>query len=179
VWIDLVLGLVLFGVAAAFVTVLMHAFLRVPYVPTSRWIAKEMIKAAKLKGHEHVYDLGAGDGRLLMMAKRRYPGIRAVGCEIVPTVWCMGIINRFFLRSKVELYLRSALEQDIRDADVLLLYLTPTFLAKLTPKFTQELKKGTRIVSHAFKIPGLEPKEQIRIKSRFRRALLNVYEWQG
>jgi hypothetical protein len=177
VFVDLVLGLMIVCIIAALATVFMHAILHVPYVPTSRWIGRDMIKAAKLKKGEMVYDLGAGDGRLLMLAERSVPGIRAIGCEVVPTVWFLGIVRRFFLRSSVDLRLRDALKQDVRDADVLLLYMTPSFLAKLLPKFTVELKKGTRIVSHAFKLPGREPDQRIEIRSGWRRAVLNVYEW--
>lgn len=160
-------------------TVVMHAVLKVPFVPTSGWIGREMVKAAALQSGERVYDLGAGDGRILMMAKKLHPGITAIGCEIVPTVWLTGMIRKFLLRSDIVLHLRSAFDEDIRTADVLLLYMTSDFLGTLKPKMEAELRAGTRIVSHAFRIPGLEPLKRIEIKNGLRRAVLNVYEWPG
>lgn len=174
---DLALVFVALVIFAMLLTVFMHAILKVPYVPTSQWIGREMVKAAHLKAGDVVYDLGAGDGRVLMLAKKMHPGIHAVGCEIVPTVWLMGMIRRFLKRSDVTLHLRSAFDQDLRDADVLLLYMTADFLATLRPKLEKELRPGTRIVSHAFHLPGLEPKERIELKNGWRRAVLNVYEW--
>lgn len=172
---------ILFSIAlltlALVVTVLMHALLKVPYVPTPAWVGRAMVDAAGLKPGDTVYDLGAGDGRLLMQARQAEPGIRAIGCEIVPTVWLLGKIRALLRRSTIDLRLGSALMQDLRDADVLLLYMTSDFLKILLPKLQAELRPGTRIVSHAFRFPGLEPMRRVELKNGWRRAVLHVYSW--
>jgi hypothetical protein len=177
VLLDILLGLIVLIAIAALGTFIMHAVLRVPYVPTSRWIAREMVKAASLKGNETVYDLGAGDGVLLLTAKRSAPGIRAIGCELVPTIWLLGYVRCLLSRKHIEFRLGSALQQDLHDADVLLLYLTPPLLRKLVPKFRGELKPGTRIVSHAFTLPGVPGGERLGVYHGWRKAVLHVYHW--
>lgn len=166
-------------VLALLVTALAHLFLRVPYVPTPHAVCAAMVQAAKLQKGETVLDLGCGDARLLMHAAKAEPTIRAIGCEVVPTVWILGYIRSLFSRPRVTVRLRSALKETVEEADVLLIYLTPPILRKLMPKFDRELKKGCRIVSHAFKLPGLEPDEVIPVKrSVLGPSNVYVYYWK-
>jgi precorrin-6B methylase 2 len=157
---SILLWLMVVFVAALLLTFVMHIWLGVPYIPTPRKVARLMVELAGLRGDETVMDLGAGDGIVLVEAKRAHPGIRAVGCELVPTIWLLGIVYRAIIRApRVEVRLKNAFAMDVREADVLLLYLIPEVLQRLLPKFEKELKPGTRIVSHAFKLPGREPIE--------------------
>ena len=158
-------------------TVVMHVFLHVPYVGTPPKVARRMVELARLTGRERVVDLGAGDGRVLFAAKRMHPGITAVGCEIVPTVWCLGVIRKLFERLPVTLQLKSALAEDLRSTDVLLLYVTPPLMNKLLPKFERELRPGTRIVSHAFHVPGKIPQEKVEVERPWGKAMLYAYVW--
>jgi len=147
-------------VAAIALTFVMHAILGVPYIPTSKKACIGMLELADIKGNETVYDLGAGDARLLIEAKKRYPGIRAIGCEIVPTIWILGMFRILFSGQRVSLRMRNAFHERLQGADVVLLYLFPHLLQSLSSKFDQELKPGTRVVSLAFKIPGKTPVSQ-------------------
>lgn len=177
--IDFLLGLLLLLVIAVVVTAAMHLVLGVPYVPTSRWVAREMAKAAELRKGDIVYDLGAGDGVLLIEAMRTRPDIRAVGCELVPTVWLLGYLRSRFSGRRIEFRLGDALSQDLREADVVLLYVTPVLLKKLAPKLRAELKPGARIISHAFTLPGFPHGERLEISRGPRSAVLHRYRWDA
>jgi hypothetical protein len=87
---DVVLLFVLLFTIVLVVTTIYHLFLKVPFIPTSKYIADHMIDCAGLTGTETVFDLGAGDGRLLAYVKERHPKVKAIGCELVPTIWLWG-----------------------------------------------------------------------------------------
>lgn len=180
---QIVLALVFLWSLAVFVllllvTVIMHLILGVPYIPTPRRVARMMAEMAKLKDGDTVMDLGAGDGIVLVEAKRLCPGIRAVGCELVPTVWLIGVIYRRIIRApKVEVSIGNAFHADVSRADVLLLYMITEIMQRLSVKFETELRPGTRIVSHAFKLPGREPIETRHVKKMGREVPVYAYIW--
>jgi precorrin-6B methylase 2 len=175
VLIDILLGLLLLLVIALIVTAAMHLALGVPYVPTPRWVAREMVKAAELRKGDIVYDLGAGDGVLLIEAMRTRPDIRAIGCELVPTIWLLGYLRCLFSGRRIEFRLGDALSQDVREADVVLLYVTPVLLKKLAPILRAQLKPGARVISHAFALPGFPQGERLKIERGGRTAVLHRY----
>lgn len=174
---DIVVGLMLLLVVAFVLTVAMHAVLGVPYVPTPRSAVRAMVELVPWRGDENVYDLGAGDGRLLLEAKRLHPGIRAVGCEVVPTIWFLGVLRRWVAREDITLHLRSVFREDLRNADVVFLYLMPKLLERLMPKFERELRPGTVIVSRSFCLPGQHPIEEVPIAWLGRMTSLFLYRW--
>lgn len=136
-----------------------------------------MIDLAALQGTETIIDLGAGDGRLLIEAKKRYPGITASGWEIVPTVWAIGVCRMFLSRQRVQLHLGDALKADVRDADVVFLYLFPSLLDHLVKRFDRELKPGTRVISHTFKLPGKTPVAEKRVAGYMGETSIFLYQW--
>lgn len=150
---------------------------KVPFVPTPRRTGEAMLKAADLKGDETIYDLGAGDGRLLIRAKRAHPGIKAVGYEIVPFVWFLGRLRVLFSREDVTLQWGNALTKDIRDADCVFVYLITELMPLFEKKFNEELKPGTKVISHAFKFPEREPKQKLVVPEWIGRKRIYVYEW--
>ncbi len=165
-------------VLAIFVTGIYHMFiLRVPYVPTPEKLATEMVRLAGLGAADTVYDLGAGDGRILLAAKRAQPGIRAVAVELAPTVWLLGLARTWLARQRIEWRMRSVLSVDLRDADVVFVYLLPSLMAKLKTKFDAELRKGTRVVSHAFRFRDLTPSQEVTVPWGRRSKTLLLYEW--
>ena len=164
-------------VACIVFTAGMHVALGVPYVPTPRFIAEEMIRVAQVRDGETVMDLGAGDGRVLIAAKKMYPGIRAIGCEFVPAIWLFGLLYIWWSRTDVRLRLGSAQAQDIHDADVVLLYLMPALIASLSPKFDRELKPGARVVSRAFRIPGRQETSRHVLQVGKKNVTLYLYRW--
>src|SRR3989338_853113 len=88
--VDLVILFTIVLIVVLVVTGAYGLWVRVPFVPTPSHVADAMVAAARLRGDERVYDLGAGDGTILIHAKRAHPGISAIGVEIVPTVWLWG-----------------------------------------------------------------------------------------
>jgi len=178
-----VLGDILLGFAALLtlflcVTLAWHVFHPVPFVATPYPVIREMIRLTDLKGRETVYDLGAGDGRLLAEVLRLHPSVRAIGYEIIPTVWLLGMLRRCVSRRPFTLRLRNALKADVSDADAVFLYLFPTVMGDLKQLFDRQLRPGTPVVSNTFRIPGKteESSSQVRLATG-RIVTIHVYRW--
>ena len=155
------------------VTVIAHLFVPVVYVPTPRRIVERMVKAAKLRKGDIVYDLGAGDGRLLIAAKKKCPAIHARGWELIPTIWLLSRMCAWWAGVKVDLRCGNAFTKDVSDADVIFLYLFPDVMESLVWKFDRELKPGTRVISHTFRFPKREAVEVIECEKK----KVYVYRW--
>ncbi len=125
-----------------------------PFVPTGRKIMNTMITLADIKKGEKVYDLGCGDGRLIFAAATR--GATAVGYEFsIPTFLIAKFRSFFHRRSKIQM--RDFWKQNYNDADVIFVYLLPETMQTFKRVVWPQLKSGTRVVSHAFKMEGIEP----------------------
>lgn len=130
-------------------------YIGAPYVPTKQAVAAEMIALLDLKKGALLYDLGSGDGRLLLMAAKK--GINGVGVEIIPhialwswlRVWVSG------LRSHIKIIWGNYWWISLKSADAVVVYGIPGFMPRFAQKFKKELKPGTRIVSNSFTLPGL------------------------
>jgi SAM-dependent methyltransferase len=127
-----------------------------PWVPTSMKAVHKMLTVAEVGPGDLVYDLGCGDGRMIVTAARRY-GSRAVGIEIDPLryLWCQGLITVLGLRDRVRIVYGDFFAEDLRDADVVTCYLLQDTNNKLEGKFKQELRPATRVVSNTFTFPRL------------------------
>lgn len=141
----------------------------VPYVPTPKTVVRKMVDLAELTGRETIYDLGCGDGRILIEAKRRFSGIRAIGYELPIGIYLLARLrvalagfSRRSSGSPIEVRMRDFFGADLRDADVLFLYLIPEVFARLERKLQAELRPGTRILSHGFSFPGKTPEKIVR-----------------
>lgn len=174
---DLLLLFIIILTAIIVVTAISHIWADVPFIPTPRCVWEEMLKMAKLSGKEKVYDLGAGDARLLIAAKRAHPSITAVGVEIVPTIWTLGKFRIWLSRQKIEFFLRNVLTQDVSDADCIFLYLIPGLMQKLEKKFDAELTPGTKVISYAFYFPSKKPVKEQSVKGLAGKTKLRLYEW--
>lgn len=117
-----------------------------PYVPTKTPTADAMIRLSGIKKGDIVYDLGSGDGKLLRLAANR--GARAFGYEINPLLVLWANLRHAPTRWK------NFWNADIRDADVVFIYLLPWKMERLARKLKTECKKGTIIVSNSFIFPG-------------------------
>jgi predicted RNA methylase len=125
-----------------------------PWAPTPMSMVHKMLQMANVGPEDTVYDLGCGDGRLIVTAARRY-GAYAVGIELDPLryLWCEILISILGLRSHVRIIFGDFFKQDLGEADVVTCYLLQRTNKKLQNKFIQELKPKTRIVSHYFTFP--------------------------
>lgn len=126
-----------------------------PYLPTPITVMETMLELANILPGELVYDLGCGDGRLLIEANFTYKA-RAVGVEISPFFCWIARNKARFSKSEITIIQADMMKIDFSDADVLFCYLMPVQLEKLKTKFLQ-LKKGCRIISLRFEMPGWEP----------------------
>ncbi len=133
-------------------------FLAAPWVPLWKKDVKRMLTIAKVNSNDLVYDLGAGDGRIICAAAKDF-GARAVGFEIAVLPYFFGWLTIYTggLQKKATLRYRNFFYEDFKDASVVCMFLMPAALKKLKSKLETECKPGTRIVSYAFAIPGWTP----------------------
>ncbi len=122
-----------------------------PWVPTPRSIVHRMLSLAQVRPGEAVYDLGCGDGRVLVMAARRFRA-RAVGIEIDLSrfLWCLAVITALGLRRRVRLIRGDLFRQELREADVVVTYLLQETNDRLQAKLLREMRPGARVVSNTF-----------------------------
>ena len=144
-----------------------------PFVPTPMEAAEKVVKAANIKKGQKVYDIGAGDGRFVHLAEKKY-GAKAVGFERDPFVYFIAKFRQFFWGWKGEIKRANLFAQNYKDADVILCYMIPKTLAKCTEKFKKELKKGAKIVSYTFSVEGLKPTKTIPKEGKIGKIL--IYE---
>ena len=133
-----------------------------PYVPTPWVIVDRMLALADIRKDDVVYDLGSGDGRLVITAAKRF-GARGVGIELQPEL--IQLANEGAKKEGVADSVRfiqgDLFETDIREATVVTLYLLPRFVTRLVPRFLSELKPGTRIVSHDYPLSPWKPDKDV------------------
>ena len=133
------------------------------FVPTLESVADAMLKLAAVTARDVVYDLGSGDGRILMLAAQKY-GARGVGIELDPKLVDRSrqIAREGEVDGQVTFIEGDLFEADISPATVVTIYLSPTVNAKLEPKLRQQLRPGTRVVSHQFPIGRWQPDTTVR-----------------
>ena len=135
-----------------------NTILDVPYVQTESYIVKEMLSLLDLQGSDVLYDLGCGDGRIVIEAVKK-EGVRGVGVDIDPRRIAESRANANAARvDDRTLFLQQDIfTSDFRDATALTLFLLPELNLRLRPKLFRDLKPGTRIVSHNFNMGDWEP----------------------
>ena len=131
-----------------------------PFVQTPLEVAKKMLDLSHVKPGEVLYDLGCGDGRLIILAAKDM-GANSTGIELREDLVerARTEIKRLNLEDKVRVIQGNFFDVNISDANVITLYLTSSANERLRPKLEAELKTGTRVVSHDFKVPGWKPKQ--------------------
>ena len=136
----------------------------VPYVPTHESIVDRMLTIAKVSRNDVLYDLGSGDGRIVITAAQRY-GTRGVGIDIDPERVREANENaqRAGVTDRVRFILGDIFDADIRPATVVMMYLLPEVNLRLVPKLRAELQPGTRIVSHNYDLGDWQPQRTLTI----------------
>jgi SAM-dependent methyltransferase len=129
-----------------------------PYVASPVRVMDRMLELANIKPGETLYDLGCGDGRILIAAVRKY-NVNAVGVEISPKLVAKASasIHRAGLDSKAHVIQGDILSVDPAGADVVYLYLSRRLNEQLRPRLEAHLKAGSRVVSHDYPVPGWKP----------------------
>ncbi len=129
-----------------------------PYVASPLPVVRQMLLLADLRPSDTVYDLGAGDGRAVIMAAKDF-GAKAVGVELREDLVkrALNTVSELGLDNKVKIVQSDLFNVDLNGADVIFLYLTTSANEKIRPKLETELRKGARIVSHDYEILGWKP----------------------
>jgi hypothetical protein len=137
----------------------------VPYVPTHEKIVAEMLKVAKVGKNDVLYDLGSGDGRIIITAAKKF-GTRGVGVDIDPVRVKEARENaaKAGVTDRVKFLQQDLFETDIREATVVTLYLLPEVNLRLRPKLLSELKPGTRVVSHNYDMGDWTPLKTLQMQ---------------
>ena len=127
-----------------------------------------MLEMARVQRGDVIYDLGSGDGRIIIRAALKY-GVRGVGIEIDPDLVrkAQEEARRQKVEPLVEFRAEDALAVDVSPATVVTLYMLPEFNAKLRPRFDRQLRPGSRVVSHDFEIQGWVPDRVEKVKGDF------------
>jgi precorrin-6B methylase 2 len=136
----------------------------VPYVPTSEEVVNAMLSLAKVSGNDIVYDLGCGDGRIVITAAKKF-GAKGVGIDIDPQRIREANENarKAEVTDKVRFIQNDLFKSDFSEATVVTLYLLPAVNLKLRPQLMKQLKPGTRIVSHAFDMGDWKPEKTVNV----------------
>ena len=142
------------------------------FVPTPQEVVEDMLRLANVQKGDVLYDLGSGDGRIAITAARKY-GVKATGIDIDPerireaneNAKKAGVTNLVQFRQE------DLFTADFKDASIITLYLLPDLNVKLRPKLWNELKPGTRIVSHQFEMGAWKPEKRLESNGR------TIYFW--
>ena len=131
-----------------------------PYYPTPESVVRKMLEFGGLKKGEHMFDLGSGDGRIVIMAAEKF-GANATGIEFDADLWKQSSekIKKLGLEKTAKIIRGDIMQQDYSSADLLTVYLLPTSNDKVRPMLEKQLKKGARIVSHDFEFSGWTPEK--------------------
>src|SRR5262245_45831814 len=138
--------------------------LDVPYVPTKEPVVDRMLQMAKIKPGDVLYDLGCGDGRIVIAAAKRF-GIRGVGIDIDPVRIAEAQENakNAGVADRVQFIQGDLFDADVKPASVVTLYLLPDVNLKLRPKLQSDLKPGSRIVSHNYNMGDWKPEQTTKV----------------
>ena len=154
-------GVALLGAPAAFAQKESAPKLDVPYVPTPQVVVNKMLEMGKVKNGDMLFDLGCGDGRIVVTAAKD-KGARGIGIDIDPERIREARENakQAGVTDRTEFRLGDLFKTDLSSASVVTLYLLPDINLRLRPQLWKQLKVGTRVVSHAFDMGSEWPPEQ-------------------
>jgi precorrin-6B methylase 2 len=151
--------------------------LDVPYHPTPLPVIEEMLKLAEVKQGDVVYDLGCGDGRIVVTAAKLY-GIKAVGVDLDPerVEESEENVRKNGVENLVTIKHQNIFETDLSEASVVTLYLYPSVNLALKPILLDQLKPGSRIVSHAFDMGDWKPEKEVTVEHKG--APYDIFLWR-
>jgi predicted RNA methylase len=138
----------------------------VPFVPTPMEVVEKMLELAQVTPDDVVYDLGSGDGRIVIMAAQKF-GAQAVGVELDPKLYeqSSGRLKELGLEPRAKILHENLFEVDFHRATVITLYLLTSVNEHLRPKLEKQLRPGARVVSHDFQVPGWKAEKTVEVIS--------------
>lgn len=139
----------------------------VPFVPTPLDVAEKLLELAKVQSDDVVYDLGSGDGRIVILAAQKF-GARAVGVEINSDLYRQSSerIRQLGLQDRAQILHENMFEVNYRHATVVTLYLLTYVNERLRPMLERQLRSGARIVAHDYQVPGWKPAQTVDVISK-------------
>jgi ribosomal protein L11 methylase PrmA len=149
----------------------------VPYVPTPDKVVKKMLEIAKVGPEDVVYDLGCGDGRIVITAVKDFNAKKAVGIDINDERIqdATKNVKENGVEGKVVIKKGNFFEENISEATVVTMFLLTNVNEMLRPKLESELKPGTRVVSHEFEMRGWTPKEVVKVEDGNMNHIVYLY----
>ncbi len=159
---------------AVLINILYSTMQEAPFLPTSKGDVERFIKIAEIKEGQKVYDLGCGDGRIVCAAAKK--GANSFGVEISFIPLAIAFVRRIFSkdREKINLLCKNLWSVDLRDADVVYLWLLPASLPKIKEKLERELKKGANVVTCTWPIEGWTAKKTDQQKGKSKMFLYEM-----
>jgi len=155
---QILLTLALLWIVIVLLTYMVPYAYGLPPNPTRPARIRRALRMANLQPGEVLFDLGSGDGRVLVMAAKEF-GAQAIGIDVGPVqtvqAWVKGLMNG--VSSKVQVKMGNFLTADLSKADVVFAYLTSDYVPKLEPRLMQQLKPGARVVTISFDFSRWEP----------------------
>jgi ubiquinone/menaquinone biosynthesis C-methylase UbiE len=148
-----------------------------PYIPSPQIVVDRMLELARIRPGETVYDLGSGDGRILITAAQKFKA-KAVGIELSPEL-CKATkakVERLGLQDMVKVLQANLLKVDLSGANVVTIYLLTSSNSRLKPNLEKYLKTGARVVSNDFEIRGWRPKEVVNLHIDGMQHTIYLYE---
>jgi len=138
-----------------------------PYYPTPQLVVDKMLQLVGLKAGETMFDLGSGDGRIVIMAAQKYKA-KSIGVEISPKLVASATsdIEKAGLTGQARVMQGDVLKADLTGADVVTMYLETQLNAQLRPRLEKFLKPGARVVSHDYPVPGWKATRVEKIAGR-------------
>jgi ubiquinone/menaquinone biosynthesis C-methylase UbiE len=148
-----------------------------PYIPSPQIVVDRMLDLARVKPGEVVYDLGSGDGRILITAAQKYRA-KAVGIELSSDLCksTMAKVERLGLQDLVKVMQANLLKVDLSAANVVTIYLLTSSNSRLKPNLEKYLKPGARVVSNDFEIRGWQPKDVVHLRVEGMEHTIYLYE---
>lgn len=148
-----------------------------PYVTSPQPIVDLMLDMAKIKQGETVYDLGCGDGRILITAAQRFKA-KGIGVELSESLvrTTTDKVKQLNLQDQIKVMHANLLDVPLNSADVVVIYLETLSNEKLRPNLERDLKPGSRVVSHDFEVRGWKPSRVEKIHSHRRSHTIYLYE---
>ena len=148
-----------------------------PPIPTPQSVVERMLDAARVKPGDVVYDLGSGDGRIVIMAAQKY-GARGVGVELMPDIArkARDRVRMLGLSDRITIIEGSALRVDLSPADVVTMFFLTNSNDRLRPNLEKHLKTGARVVSNEFPVRGWKPSEVVHVRLGKMEHTIYVYE---
>ena len=148
-----------------------------PDFPSPQEVIERMLQLARVQPGEMVYDLGSGEGGIVIMAARKFKA-RAVGIELSPELCKIATarVKALGLQDRVKIIHANMLKVDLRPADVVTIYLLTSANELLKPNLERDLRPGARVVSHDFEIRGWKPKAVEQVEAEGRPRTIYLYQ---